>query len=286
MQGLLPVDSNNRSFKIQDHGRIERLSCTGPVSKNAKLSKIVNTNMLWRAKKLRGYTPKAIQGRIGTVSDLFFHDQTWCIENLLIKLGTWPHSKEVLIGAEGLGAPLQEEKEISIPLTKAQIEQSPLKGTVPPVSQQEPIPLQTAHHDPPFLGGPEGFPPVFPGMQPGAIVMVEAEKELMKAQRHMQKPTAQKPHLRSIKEVVGYTLVTSDGKKVRMEDFMIEMNNGPWLIRWVIASEYKWWPGKRVLLGTEEILKVDCGSQTVQVELTHNELSVSPEIDSLTEVNR
>lgn len=48
----------------------------------------------------------------------------------------------------------------------------------------------------------------------------------------MQKPTGQKAHLRSIKEVVGYTLVTSDGKKGRLEDFMIEMHNGPWLIRW------------------------------------------------------
>jgi len=190
--------------------------------------------MLWRAKKLRGYALKALDGQIGTVSDLFFHDQTWFVEYLVVKLGTWPQSKEVLIGTKGLGTPLQK-KEIAIRLTKAQIEQSPLKETDPPVSQQEPIPLQTAHHDPPFQGGPEGFSPVLPGMQPGAIVVVEAEKERMKAQRHMQKPPPQNLHLRSTKEVVGYTLKTSDGKKACLKDFIIEMNNEAWLIRWVVG---------------------------------------------------
>lgn len=256
------------------------------ILKNPKVPIIATQTMLWSAKKLRGYTLNARDGRIGAVSDLFFHDQTWFLEHMVVKLGIWPQSKEVLIGAERLGTPLEEKNEIVIRFTKAQIQQSPLKGEDPPVSQQEPLPLQTAHHEPPFQGGPEGFSPVLPGMQPGAIVMVEAEKELKKAQRHLQKPPRQNPHLRSMKEVSGYTLKTSDGKKARMEDFLIEVNNEAWLIRWVVASVYKWWPGEKVLLATEQFLNVEWGSQAVHVELTHNELKGSPSIDSVVVGNR
>lgn len=242
--------------------------------------------MLWSARKLPGYTLKATDGRIGRVSDLFFHDQTWVIEYLVVKLGTWSHSQEVLIHIEGLGTPLMENNEIPVPFTKAQIEQSPVKGTNPPVSEQEPIPLQTAHQNPPFQGGSEGFSPVFPGVQPGAINVVEAEKELMKAERHMEVPPRRNPYLRSIKEILGYTLRTSDGKKVWVEDFLFELTQEVWLIRWMVASKYRWWPGKKVFFEIGKCKNVDCVSQEMQVDMTYHELKDSPATDVLAKENR
>jgi len=58
--------------------------------------------MLIKAKALKGYSLKSLDGDIGSASEFFFDDQYWAIRYLVANTATWLSGRKVLISPYSL----------------------------------------------------------------------------------------------------------------------------------------------------------------------------------------
>jgi hypothetical protein len=90
------------------------------------------TVMLWKARALQGYRLDSLDGEIGTVNTFYFDDRDWGIRYLVVETGNWLTGRQVLISPDTLLSVIKEAQNISINLTKKQIEDSlPLDSDQP-----------------------------------------------------------------------------------------------------------------------------------------------------------
>ena len=92
--------------------------------------------MLWTASGIKGYAIAASDGRIGTVSDFLFDDNSWLVRWLVVDTGHWLSGRKVLLPPFVLGHPDPEKLEFPVRLTMAQVKDSPDISTDRPVSRQ------------------------------------------------------------------------------------------------------------------------------------------------------
>lgn len=92
------------------------------------------------------------------------------------------------------------------------------------------------------------------------------------------------PHLRSIKEVNGYSIHALDGSIGHVEDFIFE--DSTWIIRYMIVDTRNFLPGRNVLISPEWIKNVDWSNKGVSVNMTCDSIKNSPEFDPTAPVNR
>ena len=92
--------------------------------------------MLHKAKTLKGYTLRSLDGDIGKVKEFYFDDHHWTIRYLVADTGNWLTGRQVLISPYALLAVNDKEQYIAVNLTKKQIEDSPPLNSDKPVSRQ------------------------------------------------------------------------------------------------------------------------------------------------------
>jgi hypothetical protein len=78
----------------------------------------------------------SLDGEIGKVKEFYFDDRHWTIRYLVADTGNWLTGRQVLISPYALVAVIKEEQQITIDLTKKQIEDSPSLNSDKPVSRQ------------------------------------------------------------------------------------------------------------------------------------------------------
>jgi hypothetical protein len=85
-------------------------------------------------------------------------------------------------------------------------------------------------------------------------------------------------HLRSCKDVEGYHIAGTDDEIGHVEDFICD--DEAWAIRYMLVDTRNWWPGgKKVLLATHWVDRIDWTDSTVQTALTRDQIKDSPEYD-------
>jgi hypothetical protein len=85
------------------------------------------------------------------------------------------------------------------------------------------------------------------------------------------------PHLRSVREVKGYTVVGVDGPVGQIDDFIAGDDN--WKIHFVVVAADASAGFRKVLVGPGLIDRVDFDAKTVHLELDRNHFAKSPEYD-------
>ncbi len=73
-------------------------------------------------------------------------------------------------------------------------------------------------------------------------------------------------HLRSTHQVSGYHVKASDGEIGHLEDFLFD--DETWEIRYAIIDTKNWWPGKKVLLRPQWIVRVTWADREIEMNLT------------------
>ena len=92
--------------------------------------------MLSKAKTLNGYKLDSLDGEIGKVKEFYFDDRHWAIRYLVADTGSWLPARKVLISPYALNSIITSEKQLSVNLTKKQIESSPSLDSHKPVSRR------------------------------------------------------------------------------------------------------------------------------------------------------
>jgi hypothetical protein len=227
--------------------------------------------MLRSAKSLHGYTIEAIDGDIGKVSEFLFDDQFWTVRYLVVKTGGWLLERRVLIAPAALGQPSWETQRFPVMLTRDQVEKSPDINSDRPVSRQQETVLHAYYGWPSYwdMATPLGSAPI-PVPQPAMEVAEIGD--------------AGDPHLRSTQAVTGYYIQARDGDIGHVEDFI--MDDGAWIIRYMVVDTRNWWPGKKVLLSPWWISEVIWNTSRVRVNMDCENIKNSPPFDPTTPVNR
>lgn len=240
--------------------------------------------MLRDASTLSGSAVSATDGEIGHVKDSYFDDQAWAIRYLVVDTGTWLTGREVLISPYAVKRPLDSISEgvIDVALTRAQVKASPDIDTHKPVSRQ---------HESEYLGY-YGYPTYWNGGDLWAMGAYPAMPPLTTppdyTERHERREAEANPedvHLRSAENVKGYHIQARDDSIGHVEDFVFDDES--WALRYLIVDTRNWWPGgRRVLVATRWIERIDWTERRVFTTLTRDAVKASPEYDESATIDR
>ena len=94
-----------------------------------KLEKTV----VYRLKQLIGLNLEASDGKIGTISDVYFDDHSWAVRYLIVEAGAWLTDRKVLISPISVSRIDWEKNLVEVSLTCQQIRKSP------PIDMDKPV---------------------------------------------------------------------------------------------------------------------------------------------------
>ena len=235
--------------------------------------------MLTNTKHLKGFTIRATDGEIGTVSDFYFDDQTWAIRYLVVETGGWLGGRIVLISPISVFNTNWEGKQFDVVLTKKQVEDSPDIDTHKPVSRQHEAAYFGYYGYPLYWEGPNLWgPSLYPaGMPLPAIDSAEIAAESISR-------ASMDSHLRNMAAVTGYHMGATDGEIGHLEGFIVD--DQAWAIRYIEVATRNWWPGKKVLVSPAWIENVSWVDSKVYVGLSRADIQNGPEYDESLPISR
>lgn len=223
--------------------------------------------MLKSAKGLMGYTIGAKDGELGSVHDFLFDDERWITRYLVVDTRQWLPGRKVLIAGSVLGAPSLADKVFPVALSKDQVRNSPVIDADKPISRRQEQLLVDYYQWVPYWGG-------------GSVAPVVTEAETHRTEEAKKEGD---PHLRSVREVTGYSIHATDGSVGHVGDFILEDTN--WAIRSLVVDTRAWLPGRDVLISPKSIREIRWAERAVYVELTRDEVKNSHEYDPTAPVN-
>ena len=223
-----------------------------------------NIAMLIRAKDLTGYSLNSKNGEIGKVKEFYFDDRHWIVRYLVAETGNWLDERRVLLSPYALLAVNQKTKQVSVNLTKKQIENSPSLDTDKPVSKQ----YEQSYYG--YYGWPEYWSGSFAW---GNTPFIITDPKKRPATNSGGK--AWDPDLRSTLGVQGYHIQAMDGEVGHVKDYLID--DETWEIKYMIIDTQNWIPGRTVLISPKSIDRISWDELKVFVKLSRDAIKDSPE---------
>ncbi len=248
--------------------------------------------MLCTMKNLEGCTIQATDATIGHVTDFYFDDQAWVIRYLVVETGSLLASRKVLISPIAIIDSNWAEKQLTVSITKEQVENSPDIDTKKPVSRQHEM-QYLGYYGYPFYWGGAGLwgGGIYPDMMipgyTGLIVTPQAASpEVVEAYARDEalRHKDDDPHLRSYNAVIDYHIQAVDGDVGHVQGLLFDEKT--WAIRYFIVNTSNWWLGHLVLLAPQWIQNVSWPDSTVSVDLTRQSVKDAPTYDASTPLDR
>jgi sporulation protein YlmC with PRC-barrel domain len=206
--------------------------------------------MLHKATQLTGDAIVATDGPIGRVDDIYFDDEDWRVRYLVVNTGGWLGGRKVLISPDAIDRQHSSETEISVTLSRKQVEGSPGIEAHKPVSRQYEE-IYARYYGYPFYWA--DMAPITP--MPGALDR-ESERAVEDAERR-----AQQSHLRSGSEVIGNNIEAVDGPLGHV-DLVVDTRN--------------WVPGKKVLVAPKLVDDIEWSSARIRVHAPRDAIKAMP----------
>jgi uncharacterized protein YrrD len=237
--------------------------------------------MLWSFDELKGCSLRATDGSLGSVHDMLFDDSHWTVRWLVVDTA-WLFGRRVLIAPQALGHPDALAREFPVALTKEQIRNAPDVDTDLPVNRQHEADLYSYYGygphwttmDNALIAGVAGvtLPPRMPLGHPERLPVTEEAASRAAGARYVNEGD---PHLRSAREVIGYSIRGTDDSVGSAADFLIDEQG--WVIRYLVVDTGSWLSGRRVLIAPPWISDVSWATQEVQVQMTRAAIEAGPE---------
>lgn len=242
--------------------------------------------MLHKMKQLKGFYLRASDGDMGTVDDVYFDDAKWTVRHLVVDTGGLLSGRQVLIPPQAIREIDWNDSTIRVNLTMQQIEDSPGIDNHKPVSRQHEQQVFDYYGFPyywgsPFAWGAAGMPGAAGIVTPvGLPVNAVTEESSLggESERAADEAAHADPHLRSGREVMGYTIYARDGDLGHVDDFLFDEQD--WSLQMIEIDTRNWLPGKHVAVPVERIREVSWDGQRVEMDMTKEEISHSAEADA------
>jgi uncharacterized protein YrrD len=230
-------------------------------------------------KSLNGYTLAAVDGEIGTVEEFYFDDETLTVRYLIVKTGYWWFGRKILIPTRAVGNPDCESLKFPINLTKEEVRNSPDIDTDKPVSRKHETELYN-HFQWQNYWSPGALSVGVWGLTGTVPLVTERIPESENA-------ATQEPdndvHLRSTRELTGYSVHGTDSKVGKVEDFIIDDNT--WKLTFFVVDAGSWMHGKKVLLSPGCVREISWSNSAIYVSMPAVAIENGPEYDPSKTVN-
>ncbi len=193
-------------------------------------------------------------GIIGSVSDVYFNDQTWDIRYLAANTASWLDGRYVLIAKESLLTPKWETGSFPVTVSQSQVKDGP------PFEIDQPITWKKEREICAFYRWATYFPltdkvlAVFPGI------------------------------LTSANGLTDFSLKATDGEIGKIINFVVD--DISWTVRYVIVDTSKWLAGRKILLSPMWSKSILWDDRMVEVDLTKEQVEHSPEFDPFEPIER
>jgi len=221
-------------------------------------------------KHVKDFSIHAVDGKIGSVADIYFDDETWAIRYLVVDTGGWLGGRQVLISPISVVQTDWAAKQLNVSLTKLQVENSPNLDTHQPVSRQHEAAFLGYYGYPYYWGGPYLWGPAFYPAGLASPISASAGAIANQVQRE-----SQDSHLRSTEAVAGYDIEATDGEIGHVDGFIVDDED--WAIRYMEVATRNWLPGKKVLVSPAWIERVSWAESKVYVGLSREAIKDGPE---------
>jgi uncharacterized protein YrrD len=235
--------------------------------------------MIRSVHEIRGYKLQAKDGEFGKVDDVLFDEKLWVIRYLVADTGSWLSGRKVLIPPSVLGKPSWKDSALPVDLVKSEIEESPALDAEAPVSRQFEIMLHRHWRLQPYWIG-SAATGAFP-------VPIRVRGEIQKREQGAAESAGaanNDPFLRSVREVTGYRIKTTDDEIGHVDDFL--MDDELWVIRYLVVDTRNWLPGRKVQVPLSWISEINFADQHIVVEVAREKVRNSPEFDPDQPINR
>lgn len=207
--------------------------------------------MLHTLSRIEGRTLAALDGTIGTITDLLFDDRDWCVRWAVV-LSEPSSKRHVLVPAGALGPCGTEQNDVAVHLTRSQVLDSEEVDTHRPVSRQREIELLHAYGWDPYWGDGRYLGYYRHGAQIGhdrlPTLSVE-QQSIIDAQPHRDDP-----NLRSMARVLGTRLHAKDGDIGSVADFVVDDTD--WGVVSLVAAITAPTPGDRRLVDPRDVTAI------------------------------
>jgi len=235
--------------------------------------------MLKFASALRGYAIEVSDGEIGTVADFLVDDLTWRTRWLVVDTGGWLRGRMVLLHPAAIGGVDHERRQLSVDLTRAQVEGSPELSEHEPVSMRmerhlydyygwEPMAMEYSFGANP-IASKFSAPPFF-ASAPAAEVAAPADDC--------------DPHLRSLEAIKHYHLVGSDGAIGKVDNLLVD--DAEWRVAYLVIETGHWWSGKHVLVSRHAVKEISWADREIRADITRSQVKASPPWNALGDVDK
>ncbi len=232
--------------------------------------------MLRKTRELFGLQITAVDGKAGDIRDLYFDSQDWIIRYLVVETGGWLEGRRVLISPLAVIDARWDDGELAVALTGSEVENSPHIDLDKPVSRQQVVELHEYYGWPAYWAGSTMLGTTTAAAYPMIMAgIAEIEREMR--EEGPQEKVRGDPYLRSARAVTSYDIQAVDGEIGHVEDYLIDAED--WIIRYVLVDTRDWLPGRRVLVPSSCVERVDWAQTSVEVALTRQQVEASPEYD-------
>jgi hypothetical protein len=247
--------------------------------------------MLFAVSGLQNCPVRASDGDVGAVKDFLFDGRSWKIRWMEVETGDWLPDRRVLIHPSAI-APLAappkptlpmmsfgQTLEVSVNLTRAQIEAGPQSGVDEPVTRQ----MESLLYD------YYGWDPYWGVTHFGAGALPNSELQIVPeaAQRDADAetfPPDDVSGLHSAAAINGYHVHASDGDIGHVENLLADDSN--WEIRYLIVATRNWLPGKVVQLAPYAVKDIDWFGERINMNVSREQVRSAPAWDPLALVDK
>ncbi|HEX5738195.1 MAG TPA: PRC-barrel domain-containing protein [Hydrogenophaga sp.] len=235
--------------------------------------------MLHKFSQWRGATVTASDGDVGKIEDVYFDDEHLRVRYLVVDTGGWLSSRRVLVSPYAVRLEQSTEGQIVVDLTRSQVEGSPPVETQQPVSRLYEMAHANYYRYPyywagPMAWGPTAYPMIdnsgatetSPAAGGAPIARDEASQRALDA--------AQRSHLRSCQEVIGYKAEALDGSAGKIDDILID--DVSWSVEQFVVDTRRWLPGGQVKVPAEDLQSINWSVREVHLDTQKQTVRHSP----------
>ena len=233
--------------------------------------------MLRSVKSFEGYKVRATDDDVGSVRDFYFDDEHWAIRYLVVDTGAFFSGRRVLVSPISFRHADWSTRQFHLALTREKVKNSPSIDLDKPVSRQHEREYFRYYGWPYYWGfngggiwGGEPIPASSAAGHGASTISPEEDKG--------------DPHLRSVREVVGYHIQGTDGEIGHVDDFIVD--DETWAIRYLVIDTRNWWLDKKVLVAPHWAERISWAENKVFVNLPRQMIKHSPEWHADAPVNR
>ncbi len=213
--------------------------------------------MIQDIRTLLGSRLSAKDGDIGSIKDIFFDDHLWHMRYAAVDTGTWLPGKKVLVSPVSFCEPqVWDSGAVDVDLTRKQVTNRPEISDHLPVSRQKEEELAEQYRWQLFW--------VLNAAVNTAIPITSTHRD-------------GDPFLRSVNEVVDYSIAAEDGEIGHVETFLLDFSN--WRICYMVVDTKNWLPGKKVLVSPAWVKRFIWEERKAVVSITKELIERSPEYD-------